>query len=780
MPMPILTEAYDPEILKLLRNITHDQYASMRSQSNDVSNKGEKTDLQREVKAIRKIAREALKNNNQRVIKYKYGIGRQTGRVYADNASLQNVPRFIRGALCHKHNIDIDAENCHPRLLESICQHSNIDCSMLSSYNQRRDEKLKKFCEEDDIDRSKAKQLFLISINNELRTTKLGKKNIRNEFYLSFDKEMKSIQSQLISKFPDLYQDIQIKHPNNHAGKMMAWILNEEEGKMLHRAVKHLEPTYNINCLAFDGLMVDTLMKNNEPSDPSKIIQDLNQLTQDINVTWASKRHDLSMMEEIRNLSHEEEDNLVVYGLNEMDIVNQIFKLRLQGRYYRWNNTKYLRTEHIWLTNDNDVKQVIARIVSNTDGLRERTDPHGNTTYENITQSLTGSEKIQNKLFNMAERDASFIENLEKRSEGKITFDNGYINFNLTRPTFVPFTSDNKDYDTINSIDRDFTYYSPHDPVRITLLNKIFKPMFCVEQETGDEWDTMEHYLHCLARAIAGEKNDKIFTMITGERDSCKSVFGDLMTNAFGRYVQIFSAATFRMMRDDSDEPKRLGTFLRYRHARVLVSQEIGENWLDGVLIKKFCSGGDPINARMLYCDEESFVPQFKLYFFGNEDPRVKPYDCMKKCWKYQMRCKFVEKMPERMLSNIKYYYADNKIKNYVREDDVMNAFVSMLMDYYQRTDTFKPIDEEEEEESLDPLTRLYEIFEITKDDNDRISNQELTSMYESEKDYFDSKKHLFKLLRNVGCKIHKIRGVRYYKGLKRIIDDEEEDCHDI
>lgn len=780
MALPTLVEVYDTDVIKHLRNITHDQYAAMRDKCNDVSLKGEKTDLKREVKAIRKICREALKNNFKRTISYKFGNGRSSGRVYANNASLQNIPRFIRGALCYSNSIDIDAINAHPRLLQSICAQNGIGCPELTYYNGAREACLETFSDDDDLDRSQAKQLFLVSINSEKKITKLGRKNIKNPFYIRFDKEMKYLQRALREKYPDIFEDIQNTNPQNHAGKMMAWILNVEEGKMLHRAVEFLENRYKINCLAFDGLMVDKLDTNNEASKPTEIIEELNKLTADINISWAVKNHDLSMMEDIRSLSYEDNDNLVIYGTNEMEIVNQIFDHRLKGRYYRWNSIYYLRDEHIWRTHEKDIKQIIAEIVNKTDGLRERRDVNGNITYENITQSLTGSEKIQAKLFHMAERSEEFLINLEKRCDGKITFANGYIDFNLTRPTFVPFTKHNKDYDTIYQINRDFEYISPHDPRRIELMNKIFKPMFCVEHDYGDDWDTLENFLHCLARAIAGIITDKRFTMINGERDSCKSAFGDLMNSALGNYVQIFSASSFRLLKEEGDESKRLGMFLKHRHCRVLLSQEIGENWLDGVLLKKLSSGGDAVNARMLYHDDETFVPRFKLYFFGNEDPRVKPQDCMKKCWKYTMRCKFVDKMPEKPMVTLKYYPADHKIKNYCQNDDTGMAFVSMLMDYFARTDTVKPITEMIEE-STDPSVRIYEIFEFTGNDNDRITNAELRSMYDmGEKMYFDSFNHLTKIAKGYGALLYKSNGIRGLKRIKRIISDEEESCDDI
>jgi hypothetical protein len=127
------------------------------------------------VNCIRKLCRQASKNNYKREIKYKFGEGRNSGRLYADGASLQSLPKFVRGVLCGDRTYDIDAVNCHPQLLLSMCLKNKIPCQNLSSYISKREDRLKDFMESDNIDRSKAKQLFIKCINKETKTTKIGK-----------------------------------------------------------------------------------------------------------------------------------------------------------------------------------------------------------------------------------------------------------------------------------------------------------------------------------------------------------------------------------------------------------------------------------------------------------------------------------------------------------------------------------------------------------------------------------------------------------------------------
>tara|TARA_R110002153_G_scaffold147432_1_gene298660 strand:- start:570 stop:2918 length:2349 start_codon:yes stop_codon:yes gene_type:complete len=776
------TESYSPEIVKKLRNITHTSYEQMRAKYSDlITNKGEPTFIKTEVQSIRKLCREAAKSNFTRELSYKFAKDRTTGRLYSDGPSLQNILGFVRGALCGDRTYDIDMVNCHPALLMAMCSRDNIPHHCLRRYIEERESILKDVSETDDISRFTAKQLFLKSLNKETKTTKIGKFNIKNTFFKSFDEEMKRIIDSYVQKNPELYISIQQSQKTNHGGKLMAWLLNEAEGQTLNSAITCLEKQFIIRTLAFDGLMVSTLDRDDQPVDPNQLVTMLNQETADKSISWIVKPHDRSMVSDILDLTADPDDNIVIYGENEMDIVNSLFDIKFKNRFWRRNGEFYLRDNRVWITNKNHIVEIIRKAVRNTQGLVEHHDSKGGVTYENITQSLTKSKSVIIAIQEIVPENPTFIEDVEERCIRKLSFENGYLDFDKGK--FIDYDSSNLDYDTINIINRDFEYIGPHDSRRTELIDKIFKPMFCVTGHDTPEYHLMEYFLHTQARALAGERGDKIYTSITGERDSCKSVYNDLLFGSFNSYVQMFNISTFELKRNDTEESRQLGDLLKHRHARLLTSQEVSEKWLNGILLKKVSSGGDPITARCLYKETETFIPEFKIMFAGNQNQRVKPVDALDKCFQLELKCKFVKTIPQHKSPLLTYYLQDDDIKKvFLKRNDIRNAMASLILDYYVRTDTYYPEDMKPQDfVNVDPNEIIKERFEITHQEKDKITNEGLKTVYDKLKDYFDSSSQLRKLLKHSGATEYNYKG-RGLKGVKFIDldDDSEEECDGI
>ena len=63
------------------------------------------------------------------------------------------------------------------------------------------------------------------------------------------------------------------------------------------------------------------------------------------------------------------------------------------------------------------------------------------------------------------------------------------------------------------------------------------------------------------------------------------------------------------------------------RGARFVVSSEpkAGQSWDETKI--KILTGGDPIRARFMRCDEFEFIPQFKLLVHGNNKPSLRRVD---------------------------------------------------------------------------------------------------------------------------------------------------------
>ena len=119
-----------------------------------------------DMKTIRTIINDfyTLKQKSN-IVKYKYAIGKKSGRMFSIGHSLQSISRKIRGSLSKGLYVDIDMVNCHIVILSKFCKDNNIPCPYLESYINDREPKLKELVELLGIDRDLAKTIPLSIIN---------------------------------------------------------------------------------------------------------------------------------------------------------------------------------------------------------------------------------------------------------------------------------------------------------------------------------------------------------------------------------------------------------------------------------------------------------------------------------------------------------------------------------------------------------------------------------------------------------------------------------------
>lgn len=181
---------------------------------------------------------------------YKFADGKTFGRQF-DHSGLQGMQKAIRGALCEGSVSDLDMVNCHPMILAWICRKYDIACPSLEHYIRNRDKILTEICDNSKYDKCDAKTLFLKSTNSSWRHKPFG-----NDFFDSYDSEMKKIQKKL-NCIPD-YSFIKpkVKKGDNEDGSFINLCLCYHENLILMEAMKHLQSkNVEICTLAFDGLM---------------------------------------------------------------------------------------------------------------------------------------------------------------------------------------------------------------------------------------------------------------------------------------------------------------------------------------------------------------------------------------------------------------------------------------------------------------------------------------------------------------------------------------------
>jgi phage/plasmid-associated DNA primase len=74
---------------------------------------------------------------------------------------LSTFRRIVRNTLICEDYYDFDVKNCQPNIIRNLCESNNIPCPMIKRYCLERDEVLRKTMEHYNVDRDKAKELFI-------------------------------------------------------------------------------------------------------------------------------------------------------------------------------------------------------------------------------------------------------------------------------------------------------------------------------------------------------------------------------------------------------------------------------------------------------------------------------------------------------------------------------------------------------------------------------------------------------------------------------------------
>ena len=144
--------------------------------------------------------RRGIKKNKLKVV---YATSKSGyGRVYANKSlSLCCVRKEVRHALCRDYYADIDVENCHPVMLQHLCQTNGLACTYLTNYVNNRNAFLTEVMTVNHIDRDQAKSLFIRLLYFGSFQAWASDNNLPNavetEFVKNFAKELKNIGSNI-------------------------------------------------------------------------------------------------------------------------------------------------------------------------------------------------------------------------------------------------------------------------------------------------------------------------------------------------------------------------------------------------------------------------------------------------------------------------------------------------------------------------------------------------------------------------------------------------------
>ena len=719
--MPQFSENVSASICDKLANISFHNYKHLmheREKNPDVKGWNQ----------LRTYCKSMMKSGYERVQNYEVGKanGFGHGRKYVQGFGLQNMTREIRSALCQDGYHDIDMVNCAPRLILKIIKDKGLDyeTGCLENYIKNRENCLQDLCQTDNIDRSTAKKLFISSLYSSVCPVKAKGKHIKNKPFIKFDKEMKIIQSRFEDCEHELKTQLKLKDRDYHRGKLLCHIVHKLEAELLDMAIDLIEQKEEYWIVPiFDGFLLSSV----NDDDETWIDTFLTLLELKTGVEWDVKPPQYMLHNDfILNMDN---DTVSIVGYSDRDCGTQFIEKVLNNNFIACNSAIYLLSDNEWISNEKCIKSQLKRILGKHEIIKITEKEDGDMLTQNISSDYTLSNNfIERGVINNHIVDNDFINRVWEDSLKKIYFKNGYYDFKTMK-----FNEGGNETFIRAPIE---LHLESNAGIRHEIYRRILYPIFTIKehrQDCNSRKELMRYMMSGLAKMMAGKIELKKWFLATGMRDSGKGVLADLLKYCFGRYIGFTGSSNFKMKSSDIDA-KSHSWIIDYQFKRMAICSEISvkeNSYVDGTMLKQFCSGGDAMEARKNFKDEQEFKIQAGLLIFGNDMPPVQPSDAYEKCDKFDMKSKFVSSEDYEMNESnhaIEYYEKDDSVKTvFIKDPAVHNEFVIMLIEAYDDNIPYPAEIKEEimlEMEEDDDEKMLLDMF-ITKTDG-FISNKEL------------------------------------------------------
>ena len=336
-----------------------------------------------------------------------------------------------------------------------------------------------------------------------------------------------------------------------------------------------------------------------------------------------------------------------------------------------------------------------------------------------VARKYRGSNSKKSALYkefkSLLPQENSFYEKSRENTKGLFAFNNCIWDFGEQKC---------RDF----SPDYCFTFKAPVDYKKHgKLLEKEVRQT--VFQSIFGEGEKGEFVAKLLARALAGDVEDKRFVVLIGETNSGKGCLTQLLGDCFGLGTFVGNYQSKNLQ----GESPTLSWLLQNKNCRIILANEINtERPILANNIRMCASGGEPITALAKYKNEENFISQATMFLFCNEMPGIKGNDdgdAVKNRMVYvETEYSYLEKQKYEEMKNMnpKVRLADLKLKSeYLKRKEIQEAFVSLVCGAYvpeapslpecciKKSLEYKP------NKSL--KKRLENIIDFTGDENDYV-----------------------------------------------------------
>lgn len=199
------------------------------------------------------------------------------------------------------------------------------------------------------------------------------------------------------------------------------------------------------------------------------------------------------------------------------------------------------------------------------------------------------------------------------------------------------------------------------------------------------EEDLCRYMWEHLASALIGVKREQAFNIYKGSGSNGKSILTELMSLGLGDYKGTVPVNLI------TDKRSAIGgttsEIIALKGVRYAVMQELSAGAvLNEGIMKEITSATEPLQGRALWCESETFIPQFSLVVCTNVLPKIKSYE--DGTWR---RMKVTEFMSKFITEGEIHYHDNNYVfpKDKTLKEKLKNwapTFVGMLVDIASKT----------------------------------------------------------------------------------------------
>jgi hypothetical protein len=228
------------------------------------------------------------------------------------------------------------------------------------------------------------------------------------------------------------------------------------------------------------------------------------------------------------NLFFGDSNATIEYANDDKEASNILFE-RLKPILKSYNGRLFYFKNHIWIEDNNKISGEILIFITESNIYRLVNDK-----IRPYCQNLNAAKSVQELLFEKIKvnnNDNELYNKFHNTTKYRLCFEDGVLDFKTK--TFYKWVDVDFEYYSTIMLNRHYSDYfkNPNRKIINEIKNSIFVNMY------GDKTDIA---LHFLARAIAGNCEDKNFATYVGNRNCGKGVQYEILEYGFCDYIKTF------------------------------------------------------------------------------------------------------------------------------------------------------------------------------------------------------------------------------------------------